>query len=98
MRQWTMASPPRPSAPNPRTDLFPVLTKEQIDRIRPRGHVRRVKAGEILFEPNQTGILFFVLLSGKMDIVQPGLESEQPIVTHLPGEFTGEMTMISGQK
>jgi thioredoxin reductase (NADPH) len=93
-----MATPPRPSNPNPRTDLFPVLTKDQIDRIRPRGRVRQVKAGEILFEPNQTGIPFFVLLSGKMDIVQPGLESERSIVTHLPGEFTGEMSMISGQR
>ena len=93
-----MATPPRSSVPNPRTDLFPILTPAQIDRIRPRGHVRPVKAGEILFEPNQTGIPFFVVLSGKLDIVQPGLESEQPIVTHVPGEFTGEISMISGQR
>src|SRR5690242_16231239 len=93
-----MATPPRSSVPNPRTDLFPILTAAQIDRIRPRGHVRQVKAGEILFEPNQTGIPFFVVLSGKLDIVQPGLESERPIVTHVPGEFTGEISMISGQR
>jgi thioredoxin reductase (NADPH) len=57
-----------------------------------------VKAGEILFKPNDTAIPFFVLLSGKMDIVQPRLEGEQAIVTHFPGEFTGEITMISGQR
>jgi thioredoxin reductase (NADPH) len=99
MRQWGMSTLlPRTSVPDPRTDLFPVLTQPQIDRIRPRGQVRQVKAGEILFEPNQAAIPFFVLLSGKMDIVQPGLEGETAIVTHFPGEFTGEISMISGRK
>jgi thioredoxin reductase (NADPH) len=93
-----MASPPRFSNPNPSTELFPTLTSVQIARIRPLGHVRKVKNGEILFEPNEAGRPFFVLLSGKLDIVQPGLEGERLIVQHGPGEFTGEMTMISGQR
>jgi thioredoxin reductase (NADPH) len=91
-----MAAPP--SNLNPTTDLFPTLTPAQIDRIRPFGHVRHVKADEILFEPNDTAVPFFVLLSGKLDIVQPGLDGERPIVTHESGAFTGEMTMISGQR
>ena len=33
-----------------------------------------------------------------MEIVQPDLAGERPIATHGPGEFTGEMTMISGQR
>jgi thioredoxin reductase (NADPH) len=81
-----------------RSQAFPVLTSAQIERIRPLGRVRNVKHGEILFEPNDTGIRFFVVLSGSMEIVQPSLEGERPIVSHGPGEFTGEMTMISGQR
>jgi thioredoxin reductase (NADPH) len=81
-----------------RSQAFPVLTSAQIDRIRPLGRVRNVQHGEILFEPNDTGIRFFVVLSGSMEIVQPSLEGERPIVNHGPGEFTGEMTMISGQR
>jgi thioredoxin reductase (NADPH) len=92
-----MSSPPIPSALNAETQIFPTLTAAQIDRIRPYGHVRDVTAGEILFEPNQTGVPFFVLLSGSMEIVQPSLEGERPVATHQPGAFTGEMTMISGQ-
>jgi thioredoxin reductase (NADPH) len=57
-----------------------------------------VQQGEILFEPNDTAIRFFVLLSGSMEIVQSGLDGERAIVTHGPGQFTGEMTMISGQR
>ncbi len=87
-----------PSALDAQTQAFPVLTEAQIRRIRLLGHVRNVERGEIVFNINDPEIPFFVLLSGKMDIVQPGLEGERTIASHGPGEFTGEMTMISGQR
>jgi thioredoxin reductase (NADPH) len=93
-----MASSPVSSALDPRTQAFPVLTPAQIDRIRPIGKVRRVENSEILFEPGDTVVSFFVLLSGRMEIVQPGLNGEIPVATHGPGQFTGEMTMISGRR
>jgi thioredoxin reductase (NADPH) len=93
-----MASPPIPSALDARTQAFPVLPKAQIDRIRPSGRLRNVERGEILFEPNDPTIPFFVLLSGRMEIVQPHLGGERQIATHGPGEFTGEIAMISGQR
>jgi thioredoxin reductase (NADPH) len=84
--------------PDISAQAFPVLTGAQIDRIRPSGHSRKVQRGEILFEPNDTGVPFFVLLSGNMEIVQPILDGERPLVTHGPGQFTGEMTMISEER
>src|SRR5581483_4117499 len=87
-----------PSALDVRTQAFPVLTPAQIDRIRPLARSRSVQRGEIIFEPDDTTVPFFVLLSGSMEIVQPVLDRERPIATHGPGEFTGEMTMISGQR
>src|SRR5258708_2316671 len=93
-----MTSPPVPSALDARTQAFPVLTTAQIDRIRPLGRPRNVHHGEILFEPNDTAVPFFVLLSGSMEIVQPPFDGERPIAMHAPGEFTGEITMISGQR
>ena len=87
-----------PSALDARTQAFPVLTAAQIDRVLPMGKVRQVQTGEILFEPGDTNVPFFVLLSGSMDIVQPDLTGERPIATHGRGEFTGEMTMISGHR
>jgi thioredoxin reductase (NADPH) len=92
-----MSSPPIPSALNAATQIFPTLTPSQIDRIRPYGRVRDVSVGEILFEPDQIGVPFFVLLSGSMEIVQPSIDGERAVTTHGPGAFTGEMTMISGQ-
>jgi thioredoxin reductase (NADPH) len=77
---------------------FPVLTAAQIDRARDVGNVRQVNAGEILFEPGDTNVPFFVLLSGTLDIVQPDPSGERLIVTHKDaGAFTGEMTMISNR-
>ncbi len=93
-----MPFPPIPSTLDARTQAFPVLTSAQIDRIRPLGRLRTVQHGEILFKPEDVGVPFFVLLSGAMEIVQPALDGERPVATHDAGEFTGEITMISGQR
>jgi thioredoxin reductase (NADPH) len=93
-----MSAAPLLSALDARTQVFPVLTAAQISRIHPLGAVRRVEAGEILFEPGDSNIPFFVLMSGSMAIVQPDLSGERQVTTHGPGEFTGEMVMISGQR
>jgi thioredoxin reductase (NADPH) len=93
-----MSAPPVPSALQASTQAFPILTAAQINRVRPLGKLRQVKKGEILFEPGDVQVPFFVLLSGSMEIVQPDLKGERLVVTHSPGEFTGEMAMISGQR
>jgi len=93
-----MAAPFVPSALDLRTQIFPVLTESQINRIRPYGKIRHVKQGEIVFETGDANLSFFVLLSGKLDVFQAGVSGERPIVTHIPGNFTGEMTMISGRR
>lgn len=93
-----MSSWPASSALDARTQMFPRLTDVQIARLRPLGRIRQVKPGDILFEPNDSDVPFFVLLSGALEIVQPSLTSERHIVTHEPGGFTGELTMISGQR
>lgn len=93
-----MSSFPVPSALDARTQAFPILTAAQISRVRALSDLRSVKASEILFEPGVTRVPFFVLLSGAMEIVQPYLGGVRSIAKHVRGEFTGEMTMISGQR
>ncbi|MGC2768976.1 MAG: FAD-dependent oxidoreductase [Candidatus Acidiferrum sp.] len=93
-----MFSPLLPSALDARTQAFPVLSVSQIDRIRACSRSRQVAAGDILFEPGDENVPFYVLLSGGMEIVQPDPSGEHLIAKHGPGEFTGEMTMISGRR
>ena len=89
---------PTINTPDPQAEAFPVLTPAQIDRLRPYGNVRSVRAAEVLFEPGKSGMSCFVVLSGKLDIVLPGLSGEQVFVTYGPGQFSGEVVLISGAR
>jgi thioredoxin reductase (NADPH) len=93
-----MSTWPAPSVLDSRTQAFPVLTDAQISRLRPVAKLRQVQPGEILFQPDDTEVPCFVLLSGSLEIVQPDLTGERSIVTHNVGGFTGELTMISGRR
>jgi thioredoxin reductase (NADPH) len=77
---------------------FYILNPTEIARIRNAGQVRQVKPGEILFEPGDINVPFFVVLTGKMEVVQADVGGERHVVTHeKPGSFTGEMSMISNR-
>ncbi|MGA2412953.1 MAG: FAD-dependent oxidoreductase [Candidatus Sulfotelmatobacter sp.] len=94
-----MSTQPTLLIPDIRGEVFPTLTPQQIDRIRPSSKVRQVNVGDILFDPGDSDIPFFVLLSGSLEIVQPDLfGGERLIVEHGPGSFTGEINMISGRR
>ncbi len=77
-------------------EAFPLLTPAQIDRIRPYGTLRTVRAGEILFEAGDLAMPCFVVLSGKLDIVMTRLSGEHVFATHRPGGFSGDLVLISG--
>jgi thioredoxin reductase (NADPH) len=87
---------PSINTPDREAEAFPVLTPAQIDRVRPYGTARTVRAGEILFEAGDLGIPCFVVLSGKLDIVITKLSGEHTFTTHGPGNFSGDMVLISG--
>ncbi len=89
-------APPLPS--DIQGEAFPVLTADQVNRIRPLGKPRKVHAGEILFEPGESGMPFFVLLSGGLEIVQPGLRGEEVIVRYEARQFSGEVSMLTGRR
>ncbi|MGB6826955.1 MAG: FAD-dependent oxidoreductase, partial [Terracidiphilus sp.] len=93
---WTML--PTINTPDRQAEAFPVLTPVQIDHLRPYGNIRSVRAAEILFEPGKSGMSCFVVLSGKLDIVVSGLSGEQVFVTYGPGQFSGEVVLISGAR
>ena len=78
--------------------VFPVLTEPQINRIRPFASLRHVNDGDVLFRADDSDAPFFILLSGSMEIVQPDMNGERVVANHAPGEFTGEMTMITGHR
>jgi len=90
--------PPPINTPDRQAEAFPALTPVQIDRIRPYGSARTVRAGEILFEAGDLGMPCFVVLSGKLDIVITRLSGEHVVATHRPGGFSGDLVLISGAR
>jgi thioredoxin reductase (NADPH) len=79
--------------------VFPTLTPAQMARVEAHGRVRAVRAGEILGTPEHAFVNFFLVKSGLLEIVRGGGPAGELIVaTQAPGQFTGEVNMISGRR
>jgi len=53
-----------PLASSRTEQVFPTLTPAQIRRIAAHGHMRATQSGEVLVEPGDTAVPFFVVVSG----------------------------------
>jgi thioredoxin reductase (NADPH) len=76
----------------------PILTAPQIERIRAFATVRKVTAGEILYEPGDDTPPVYVVISGDIKILAIGGPEERTVTTYGTGQFSGELLMISGRK
>ena len=81
-----------------REQMFPKLTPAQLGRICGIGERRQMRAGEVLFELGERNTSFFVVVEGAIEIVRPVEGAEHRIVVHGPGEFTGEINMLSARR
>jgi thioredoxin reductase (NADPH) len=77
---------------------FPTLTGAQIQRVAAVGHRRQVRAGEVLYDVGDQNTRFFVVLSGAIDIVRASDGGELPVTRDGPGQFTGEINMLSARR
>jgi thioredoxin reductase (NADPH) len=82
---------------SPVEQIFPTLTAAQVTRISAHGHLRQVQSGEVLVEAGEQSARFFVVTAGQVDIVRPSDTSEELVATFKPGQFTGEVNMLSGR-
>jgi thioredoxin reductase (NADPH) len=78
--------------------MFPELTPAQIDRIASLGERREIRTGEVLFDVGDQNTRFFVVLSGAVDIVRCVGDREERVTAHGPGQFTGEINMLSARR
>lgn len=90
-------SPVQPVAASRADQMYPTLSPAQIERIATHGRTRSVKAGEILVDVGEKIVPFFVVVRGRIDIVQPSAQGETHVVSHGPGQFTGEINMLSNR-
>jgi signal transduction histidine kinase len=81
-----------------RTPLDHVLTDEQVALLVPFGIERRLAVGELLFDENAPVNSLYVVLDGQICIYRLEGKQENEIGTHLPGEFTGGLAVLTGKR
>jgi thioredoxin reductase (NADPH) len=89
------------ASPTP-TDMaqaFPVLTDEQLARLRAYGTAETVNLGDTLFRPGDLTYDLVLIEQGVIDIVSTATDGtpEQVVVQHKAGAFLGELNLLTGQ-
>jgi thioredoxin reductase (NADPH) len=81
-----------------RHQMFPALEPAEIERVRRFGEVRTYGAGEALAKVGDVGHGLTIILAGKVDVTRRGQSGRsEPIVTHGPGNFMGELAQLAGR-
>jgi thioredoxin reductase (NADPH) len=78
---------------------YPRLSDEQIAALSAHGERRRAEAGEVLFHEGDERYDFYVVLDGRVAILQGGdqIDDETLIAVHGPQRFLGELSLLTGQ-
>src|SRR2546430_10863476 len=92
-----MAAPQRSIVEIRREQAFPTLEKAEMERLCRFGEKHSYNAAEYLAKAGEIGPGMFLILSGEVVITQhDDFKSHDPIVTHGPGSFSGELAQLSG--
>src|SRR5882724_6005468 len=93
-----MSSPERLVIETRFDQMFPRLEPPEIERLQRFGEHRAYQARERLLATGDISPGMFIVLAGEVAITQHNaLGREEPIVTHGPGSFIGELNQLSGR-
>jgi len=67
-------------------------------RVAAQGQLRTVQPGEVLVQQGESAGRFFVVVSGELEVVGPTGDAETLVAVYGPGQFTGEVNMLSGRR
>jgi len=76
---------------------YPRLPDLQLEALAARGERRATREGEVLFREGDRGYDFFVVLSGKLAIVEDYNAEGRVISVHGARRFVGEFSALAGQ-
>lgn len=79
------------------TGAFPRLTDAQIELLARHGERRVVSLGDVLYQEGQSSCDFFVILQGRVAIVEGYGVDNDVIGVHGPGRFLGELNLLTGE-
>jgi CRP/FNR family transcriptional regulator, cyclic AMP receptor protein len=76
-------------------ELFEDLAKEDLARLAKVTVVRDYKKGDIIVKEGETGVAFYVIAKGRVEVIKGlGSDHEQVLETLKAGSFFGEMALL----
>jgi len=82
----------------PGENAAPTLGAAALAEVAEFGEEHPVHAGDILFRAGDVSFDFFVVLSGRAEVVRPDFDGEAVIATFGAGAFLGELNLLTGQR
>src|ERR1700752_1470773 len=80
-----------------RLGAYPRLSDDQLLALRGVGQELATSVGDVLFPEGDRACGFFVVLAGKVAMIQDGESEPQVIAVHGPRRFLGELSILVGQ-
>jgi thioredoxin reductase (NADPH) len=79
-------------------ELAAPLSDEQIESLMPSGDVHHVTVGDVLFREGDASYAFFVILSGRVAVVDGYGGAERELADGVRGEFVAELNIFTGER
>ena len=76
--------------------LFPRLAVEKIREMCQHGTEKDFDDGEVIFSEGQVAYPFFLVLEGRIRVTKRTPAGEMVLTIHEPGQFAGEISMLTG--
>jgi thioredoxin reductase (NADPH) len=77
---------------------YPRLSQAQVATLEANGERRPVHSGEVLFVEGDPSASFYVILAGRVAVVEGyGTDEQRVVRVHGPRRFLGELSLLTGQ-
>jgi thioredoxin reductase (NADPH) len=76
---------------------FPRLDEKQLERVASLAELVEFADGDALFEVGQPEVPMYVVVSGEAVIYECSSGTRKHVITHGPGEFTGDVDFLTGR-
>jgi len=86
-----------PTAASRIDQMFPTLIPKLRAHVAAHGQLRPTRPGQVLFDAGSASVSFFLVTDGEIELVQPSAGATILLRSLRPGQFTGEVNMLSGR-
>jgi thioredoxin reductase (NADPH) len=82
---------------DPADQRFPAFSPDVLEELAEFGELRELSAGDALYRAGEARWDFYVVIEGEVEVARED-ESQQVVVVYGPGQFVGELGLLTGQR